>query len=131
MSVPRFWREIPYRYQLIGTSCKTCGNAFFPPRSICPNCRGSGRVEELKLSGRGEVVTYTVVRVAPEGFEKEAPYVVGIVKLEEGPRITSQIVDCDPDDVGIGTKVRAVFRKIGEEGPSGAIYYGYKFVPEG
>ncbi len=131
MGVPRFWREIPYRYLLIGTRCATCGNAFYPPRTICPNCRGSGKVTEEQLSGRGEVVTYTVVRVAPEGFEKEAPYVVAIVELEEGPRITSQIVDCDPDEIKIGTRVRAVFRKISEEGPSGAIHYGCKFVPAG
>jgi uncharacterized OB-fold protein len=129
MGVPRFWREIPYRYQMIGTKCSICDNAFFPPRSICPNCRGAGDIQETKLSGRGEVVTYTVVRVAPEGFEKETPYVVAIVKLEEGPRITSQIVDCDLDEIEIGTKVRSVFRKVGEESPSGAIYYSYKFVP--
>lgn len=129
MGVPRFWREIPYRYQLIGTRCSTCDNTFFPPRLICPNCRGAGNVEETKLSGNGEVVTYTVVRVAPEGFEREIPYIVAIVKLEEGPRITSQIVDCDLGDIEIGTKVRAVFRKVGEESPSGAIYYSYKFVP--
>ena len=129
MGVPRFWREIPYRYQMIGTRCSTCDTTYFPPRFICPNCRGSGKVSETKLSGLGEVITYTVVRVAPEGFEKEAPYVVGIIKLDEGPRITSQIVDCDLAEIQIGTKVRSVFRKIGEEGPSGAIYYGYKFVP--
>ncbi len=129
MGVPRFWREIPYRYQLIGTGCSKCGNVYFPPRAICPNCRGSGKVSETKLSGLGEVVTYTVVRVPPEGFEREAPYVVAIIKLEEGPRITAQIVDCKPEDVKIGTKVKSVFRRVGEEGASGAIYYGYKFVP--
>jgi uncharacterized OB-fold protein len=128
MGVPRFWREIPYRYQLIGTRCSKCGDTYFPPRSICPNCRGSGKVSETKLSGLGEVLTYTVVRVPPEGFEREAPYVVAIIKLEEGPRITAQIVDCKPEDVQIGTKVRSVFRRVGEEGASGAIYYGYKFV---
>ncbi len=130
MGVPRFWREIPYRYQLIGTKCSTCGTCFFPPRWLCPNCRGAGKVEETRLSGGGEVLTYTVVRVPPEGFERQAPYVVGIIKLDEGPRITSQIVDCEPEDVKIGSRVRAVFRKIDEEGPAGAIHYGYKFILE-
>ena len=86
-------------------------------------------MSEAKLSGLGEVVTYTVVRVPPEGFEREAPYVVAIIRLEEGPRITAQIVDCKPKDVKIGTKVKSVFRRVGGEGASGAIYYGYKFVP--
>lgn len=130
MGVPRFWREIHYRYKLIGTKCSNCDEAFFPPRGICPNCRGSGDVDSLKLSGRGEIVTYTVVRVPPEGFEKEAPYVVAIVKLEEGPRITSQIVDCDPDEVKIGSRVKSVFRKVDEDGPAGIIHYGYKFILE-
>jgi uncharacterized OB-fold protein len=130
MGVPRFWREIPYRYQMIGTRCSSCEKVFFPPRSLCPNCRRAGKVEELTLSGSGEIVTYTVVRVAPEGFEREAPYVVAIVQLDEGPRITSQVVDCEPEDVAIGSRVRAVFRKINDEGPAGAIYYGYKFVLE-
>lgn len=130
MGVPRFWREIPYRYELIGTRCSNCDEAFFPPRGICPNCRGSGDVDSLNLSGRGEIVTYTVVRVPPEGFEKEAPYVVAIVKLEEGPRITSQIVDCDPDEVKIGSRVKSVFRKVDEDGPAGIIHYGYKFILE-
>jgi len=130
MGVARFWREIPYRYQLIGTKCSNCDSSFFPPRWICPNCRGAGKVKEAKLSGNGEVWTYTVVRVAPEGFERQTPYVVGIVKLDEGPSITSQIVDCEPEDVGIGSRVRVVFRKIDEEGPAGAIHYGYKFVLE-
>jgi len=130
MGVPRFWREIPYRYQLIGTHCVKCNETFFPPRRICPNCRGAGKVEEMKLSGKGEVITYTVIRVPPEGFEKEAPYVVGIIRLDEGPSITSQIVDCQPEDVHIGSRVSAVFRKIGQEGAAGMIHYGYKFVLE-
>ena len=83
-----------------------------------------------QFSGKGEVMTFTVIRVPPHGFEKEAPYVVGIVKLDEGPRITSQIVDCELDDVRIGSRVRAVFRKVDEEGPAGTIHYGYKFAME-
>ncbi len=130
MGVPRFWREIPYRYQMIGTRCTKCNGAFFPPRIICPTCRGSGKIEEVKFSGKGQVFTYTVVRVPPEGYERQAPYVVAIIRLDEGPRITSQVVDCEPEEVGIGTRVRAVFRRISEEGPAGAIYYGYKFVLE-
>ncbi len=56
------------------------------------------------------------------------PYVLAIVQLDEGPRLTAQIV-CDPLDVKIGMRVRSVFRKLGEEGQDGVIYYGTKFVP--
>lgn len=88
-----------------------------------------GKMKNVKLSGKGKVVTYTVIHVAPEQFEGQAPYPIGIIQLDEGPRITAQIVDCDIKDVKIGMKVRSTFRKIQEDGYIGAIYYGYKFKP--
>lgn len=84
-------------------------------------------MEDIKLSGKGVVVTYTIIHVGPEAFEKQVPYPVAIIKLEEGPQITAQIVDCDIDDVKIGMKVENTFRRIQEDGYTGAIYYGYKF----
>lgn len=86
-------------------------------------------MEEIKLSGRGKLITYTVIYTPPSNFENQVPYAVGIVELDEGPRITSQIVDCDPEKLKIGMRVEAVFRKIQEDGDTGAIYYGYKFRP--
>jgi hypothetical protein len=56
------------------------------------------------------------------------PYVLAIVKLDEGPQITTQIV-MDPAKVKIGMKVKSVFRKIATDGESGIIHYGTKFVP--
>ncbi len=55
--VPRFWREIPQRYNLIGNQCDSCGKVFFPPRVSCPYCRRKsiGKMQELKLSGKGEI----------------------------------------------------------------------------
>lgn len=55
------------------------------------------------------------------------PYILAIVKLEEGPKLTAEIVDCEIDEVKIGKEVGAVFRKIVEKGPHGVIQYGYKF----
>jgi uncharacterized OB-fold protein len=52
-----------------------------------------------------------------------------MVELDEGPKITGQVIDCDPCDMKIGTKVRVTLRKLSEEGPSGVIHYGYKFIP--
>jgi len=54
------------------------------------------------------------------------PYVLAIVELKEGPRLTVQITDCNPDEVKIGDEVEIVFRRMGEDGPDGMIYYGYK-----
>jgi hypothetical protein len=129
--VSKFWREIPQRYNLIGTKCGECKTVYFPPRNVCPKCRRSsiGKIKPFKLSGKGKIYTYTVVHVAPKAFEDEVPYIIAIVKLEEGPFITSQIVDCKPEEVKINMPVEVTFRKIQEDGYTGAIYYGYKFKP--
>ena len=127
MAVPRFWREIPNRYNLIGTRCGKCDKVFFPPRYICPSCRRMGKLEPYKLNGRGKVISYTITHVAPNGFEDQVPYALAIIELDEGPRLTAQVTDCDPSKVDIGSRVEMVFRRIGHEGEDGPIYYGYKF----
>ena len=126
--VVRTWRSMQERYNLIGSKCKTCGTVYFPARSVCPECRRKGELEDYKLNGKGKVYTYSVVYGAPKDFEKQSPYVIGIVELEEGTKITSQI-DCEPEEVKIGMPVEATFRKIREDGCDGVISYGYKFVP--
>ncbi len=128
MSVPRFWRKQIARYNLVGTYCKACEEYFYPPRNLCPTCRREGEIGEFKFNGKGELVTYTVIHTASDGFEGQTPYVLGIVQLEEGPRLTSQIVG-DPKEMHIGLKVRPVFRRLGQSGERGMIYYGTKFVP--
>jgi uncharacterized OB-fold protein len=128
-NVARFWREIPQRYNLLGNRCGSCDKVYFPPREACPYCRRKsiGKMMDLKLSGKGEILSYTIIHVGPEDFEEQVPYPIAIIKLEEGPCVTAQIVDCDIDDVKIGMKVESTFRRIQEDGYVGAIYYGYKF----
>jgi uncharacterized OB-fold protein len=129
--VARFWREIPQRYNILGNKCGSCNKVYFPPREACPYCRRKsiGKMQELKLSGKGEIITYTIIHDAPEGFKEQVPYPMAIIKLEEGPQLTAQIVDCDMNDIKIGMKVKSTFRRIREDGYTGAIYYGYKFKP--
>jgi len=131
-AVPRFWREIPQRYNLEGNQCGSCKKIYFPPRESCPICRRKSmkNMDPIKLSGKGKVVTYTIVHTAPEKFEGQVPYPMAIIQLEEGPRITAQLVDVELDKVKIGMKVEKTFRKIQQDGHIGAIYYGYKFKPE-
>lgn len=131
MAIPRFWREIPSRYNFVGSKCGSCGALDFPPRAVCPRCgrRSIGKMERLKLRGRGKVVTFTVVHDAPKAFEMMKPYVLAIVELDEGLRVTSQVIDVDPSEVKIGMPVESAFRKLGEEGEAGVIHYGYKFRP--
>ena len=81
------------------------------------------------FSGLGEVYTYTVVRNAPAGFEGQAPYVVAIVRLDEGPMVTAQLTDLGDAEPAIGMRVEMVTRKLRADGESGTIVYGYKFRP--
>ncbi len=76
----------------------------------------------------GRVVSYSVVHEALESFKMLKPYVIALIELEEGVRITAPLA-CNPKDVKIGMKVKAAFRSFGEEGEDGIIYYGTKFVP--
>jgi len=124
----RYWREIPQRYRYEAGRCKACKFICFPPRLVCPRC-GAREFETTKLAGTGTVLTYTIIRVAPEGFEDQVPYAVGIAELEDGVKLTAQIVDCDFASLKIGLKVRLEFRKLSEDGEAGIIHYGYKFVP--
>lgn len=128
MSVPRYWREIPERTRFEGARCTACGNILFPPRMKCPKC-GSEALEKYKLPQKGKLMTYTIVRSPPKGFEKMTPYVLGMVKLDDGTIVTVQITDVQPNQVSIGMQVEGVFRKISEDGESGIIEYALKFRP--
>ena len=94
----RTWRHIQQRYNLIGTKCTTCGELFFPSRVVCPNCRRKGNLEPFQFSGKGKIHTFSVIRSAPDNFKKSAPYAVAVVELEEGAKLTSQLVDCDVEE---------------------------------
>lgn len=128
LQLPREWRRRTERYRLLGGRCLDCGRISPSLRSICPGCQGD-RIEEVALSGRGEVYSFAVMYKAPEGFEQDIPYVVALVKLDEGPLITAQITDVDVDEVRVGMPVESVLRQWRQHGPDGHIVYGFKFRP--
>ena len=133
MAASRFWRETSARYNLIGSSCTVCKATYFPRREICPDCHREsiGKMERKKMSGRGAVVSFTKVYDGAQHLAMQTPYIMAIIQLEEGKNacLTAQLVECQEDEVEIGTPVEAVFRKIQEDGKSGVIHYGYKFRP--
>ncbi|HJJ47802.1 MAG TPA: Zn-ribbon domain-containing OB-fold protein [Methanocorpusculum sp.] len=129
MTVARFWRKIPQRYNMVGTKCETCGKVFFPPRTFCPHCRRSGKIVPFKFSGKGTVLTYSVLYSAADQYADMKPYVLAIIELDEGARVTSHVI-CEPEEIHIGMRVKSVFRVIDREGDDGVIHYGTKFVPE-
>ena len=130
MSVPRFWRKQTNRYNLIGTKCETCGTYYFPPRTLCPKCRREGKIVDYKFQGTGKIVTSSVVRTASDKFDLQTPFVVAIIELDEGTRLTAPVICSDINEVYIGMRVKSTFRKISADGDSGIIVYGTKFIRE-
>ena len=131
MAVPRFWREMPVRYNLIGSHCTGCDMYHYPPRAMCSSCQREsfGKMEEYQFAGTGQIVANTVVYQPQQGYEMHGPYPMAMIEMDEGARITAQIVDVAPEMVKRGMRVEAVFRKLGEDSESGIIYYGTKFTP--
>ena len=129
MEVPRHWRLRKQRYGLVGEVCPHCGAKIFPARDVCPQCGGEAK-EAFKFSGKGKVFSFTKMHNVPAGFERNAPYTVALVKLEEGPVVTAQLTDLDEKGVKIGTPVEMVTRRIREDGDErGMLIYSYKFRP--
>lgn len=103
------WWDAAKGGRLTVQTCADCGAAQHPPRPLCLQCWG-GDLHWKTASGEGSVYSFTTAhRSATRGFREETPYVVAIVELDEGPRMTTNIVGCDPADVRIGMRVRVVF----------------------
>lgn len=129
MEVPRYWRLKKQRYALVGEICPHCSAKIFPPRDICPECGGEAKTP-FTFSGQGEVYSFTHMASAPAGFEEQAPYIIALVKLQEGPMVSAQLTDLGEEPVHIGMPVEMVTRKIRNDGDErGMIVYGYKFRP--
>ncbi len=95
--------------------CTDCGTFRFPPTNACWSCL-STNVEWAPLSGRGTVWSFTVMhQLYYKGFADDLPYAVVVVELEEGPRIASNMVDCERDDIRIGMAVQVVFDDVTPE----------------
>lgn len=89
-----FW-EGTERGELQLQRCTACDRAFFYPRTICPEC-ASDDVEWFRASGRAILYSYVIEHRPAPGFADEVPYVVALVKLEEGPIMMSNIVGVEP-----------------------------------
>ncbi|RFS86028.1 Zn-ribbon domain-containing OB-fold protein [Actinomadura spongiicola] len=110
--------------RLLLSRCESCATVIWYPRPFCPRCGGS-EVTHFPASGEATVYTYTVVRKARGEYRDLTPYVVAYVELAEGPRVLTNIVDCDPADVHIGQRVVLAF-----DAPDGARARLYRFHPE-
>ena len=103
-------------HKLMASQCKTCGALWLPPRPICIKCHGR-ELQWKELSGYGKIITFTVIGVGTmamlnAGYNKDNPYCTGIIEMDEGPRISAEIVGVDvqqPENIKIGTNVQVEF----------------------
>jgi uncharacterized OB-fold protein len=102
------WAEAFKQGKLLGLKCKSCGVVFSPPSMLCREC-DSEDVEVTEVKGEGVIDTYTVIHVAPLGYEKEAPYIVARAKMDEGFIMVGRLVDIAPEKVAIGAKIKVGF----------------------
>jgi uncharacterized OB-fold protein len=86
--------------KLMAGKCVKCGKIHLPPRPLCDNCY-SQQFTWMQISGKGKLVTYTVINVAPQQFQALAPYAVGIVEFEGGLKIPGMI-QATQDQLKIG-----------------------------
>ncbi|MFQ5382400.1 MAG: Zn-ribbon domain-containing OB-fold protein [Dehalococcoidia bacterium] len=109
-----FWDGLQQGRLLIQLS-KTTGNHVFYPREASPFGAGD-ELEWVEASGRGTVYAFTIARRPPAApWADDVPYVYAIVELAEGPRLTTNIVECDPESVAIGMAVEASFDHVTPE----------------
>lgn len=127
MTAISYWRRRNNYYRLLGSCCKGCGAEHFPPVFVCRIC-SSRDIQEKEMPKTGNIVTYTVLRETMTRFEAHAPMILAIIQLENQVKVLSQIVDCSEDAIKIGSRVKAVFRKVASNGDSDTIQYGYKFA---
>jgi uncharacterized OB-fold protein len=94
--------------KLVGTKC-SCGSISVYPNFHCSKCSNAS-FEKIKLSGKGTLITYTILHAVPLRFKENAPLVIGLVEFEEGGRISTQL-DASQDELSVGKKLEAVFQE--------------------
>lgn len=107
--------------KLMGSRCRSCGAVYLPPRPLCTACF-SGEMEWVEMAGQGKLVAFTTVHIAPTamieaGYGRDNPYCTGIVELENGARISAQILGVDasnPSAIAIGTPLTVTLVERGE-----------------
>jgi len=122
----KIWRKFNNRYRLLGNQCRKCHRKFYPPVKLCEKCQSSD-FNDYEFAPKGKLITWSKVYACPKGYESFVPYIIGIIELEEGERITSQIVDIDESELTYGLELVPIFRKIYQNGTAGIIHYGLKF----
>ena len=126
-NIPPFTIEQFYKFlsekKVAAAQCEECGAKFLPPRPICTKCY-SKKLKWIYLKPEGNLVTYTVIYVAPPRFQRLTPYAYGIIELERGLRLPGIIREVNLEDLKVGMKLEIVFEPSpSEKWPMWPTYY--------
>ncbi len=103
------------RHELLIQRCNECQTHQFYPRVLCVNC-SSRTLEWVQASGRAKVVTWTIIRRAVSAaYAADVPYVIALIKLQEGPVMMSKVTDCELSSVYSGMSVEVRFEDWSEQ----------------
>jgi uncharacterized OB-fold protein len=109
-----FWEGCK-RHKLLIQRCDECLKFVMYPKLYCPYCL-SPKLKWVNATGKGKIYSFSTVQsYAPTEFAGDVPYVVGIVELEEGVRMMSNIVEIPPEKVKCDMPVQVVFDDVTKE----------------
>jgi uncharacterized OB-fold protein/acyl dehydratase len=108
-----WWWEGVERGEVLIQKCADCGKLRHPPRPMCPQCQ-STKWTGQKASGRGTIYSYTVLHY-PKFPGYEFPLACGLIELEEGTRLVTNIVGCEPDEIRIGLPGKIVVEQVDDD----------------
>ena len=113
---------------LIGFRCLECGIHVFGPATFCQGCTSSN-LSPVELSKKGILYSFTIVRVPPQGWPGDVPYVLGQIELPEGPQVLAEVIDCPEDSLEIGMPVELTLLLVeAAEGGSERVVYKWRPV---
>jgi uncharacterized OB-fold protein len=99
-TIEQFYKFLGQK-KLMAGKCLKCGKMHLPPRPLCDNCYAQ-EFEWVEVSGKGKLLTYTIIHIAPPQFQAIAPYAVGIVELENGLKIPGMVTGVPQEQLKIG-----------------------------
>lgn len=126
------FRQYLSEKKLMGSYCPECDQVYVPPRAFCADAPDAN-LEWRELSGKGKLVAFTVIHIGPQaminaGYDRDNPYVTGIVELEEGVRISAFIQGVDaknPASIAIGMPLMVDFIER-DEGDNQQTYLAFR-----
>jgi len=109
--------------KLMAAKCNKCGYVSLPPKPMCPKCLTKD-LSWVELKNRGKLLSYTVIHVSPAQFQSICPYILGIMKLEDGPNLIGMVRGIETSKINIGMSLTVDFDKsLPSQWPSWPRYF--------